>query len=130
MPRDITVVVAITAVPDLTAARLNSIKENQRPDGPRFVLDDNPPAFALPKLVGDNARDDVRRRARAASEDDADHVGRVGLRGGRSNSLPVASSRDCESGKMSKLHFTLLGSTELQLMSRRGASRSCYCATT
>ena len=52
----------------------------KRPYGSRLVLDDNPPAFAARKLVRDDARDDVRRRARAASDDDADHAGRVGLR--------------------------------------------------
>ena len=44
-----------------------------------LVLDDDPPALAFTELGGNDARDDVRRRARNARDDDVDDVRRVGL---------------------------------------------------
>ena len=82
----------------------------QRPDRARPVLDNDLPPFALPKLVGNDAGDDVRRRTCSARNNNPDRTGRIGLRSGRSNrrSQRHRQHGDCEPGKMRTLHFALL----------------------
>jgi hypothetical protein len=78
-------------------------------DRANLVLDDDPPAFALPKRVGDDADDDVRRAARSTGGYNADRVGRIGLRDRRQRrSHGHHSERNCQTGKTGEQHLTLL----------------------